>query len=285
MSKIPKVGLHIVALMLLTVVASFGARLANYWRFSRQEMIVLPMHIDVDGLRWQGSEVPPPQGDAERDHPASQNVVFQLGTHAPIFVSIARANTINTLRSPASYLMDKDGILAENEKILIRPSGEKHSHFLMQIGRGHDNSILLVHWVQAPGQSAYADPAEVPTSIAKSLLLHSTFYVCDVWVPLRADSDGAFTRRTLIQFATNIEEQIKSGHLAALATPVIPSAADLNRLPAADLPTLPSSTLPPLSGGLTPGSSTPTSGIGPAGGGNVLTPPTDPGLPVPGGGL
>ena len=75
MSKIPKVGLHIIALLLLTGLAGFGARLANHWRVSRQEMIVIPDHFDVDRMRWVGVDSPAPVGDAERDHPPAVNRV------------------------------------------------------------------------------------------------------------------------------------------------------------------------------------------------------------------
>ncbi len=285
MSKIPKVGLHIIALLLLTVVGSFGARLTNYWRVSKQETIAIPSHIEVDDVRWLGSDVPAPAGDAERDHPPALNRVYQMGMHSPVFVSIARANTLNAFRTPASYLMDADGRLMEGEKQLIKPVGEKHTHYIMEIGQGHDSTILLIHWVQAPNQPAYADPNTIPTGVAKALLLHSTFYVCDVWVPLRADSNGAFIRKTLIRFANDIEAQIRTGHLAVETVPVIPSAADLNRLPGTTSPTLTapglSNTNPDTS---LPGLPTPGTNSGFPGGG-VITPPTDPGIPVPGGGL
>jgi hypothetical protein len=245
MSKIPKVGLHIIALLILTCLASFGANMANRWRVSRQEMVALPGHFDVDQFRWQGVDCPPPVGDAERDHPPSLNRVFQLGTQAPVFVSIARVNTLNGLRSPASYLMDTDGRIMPGDKLLIRPNGEWHVHYVMEIAQGHDSTILLIHWVQAPGQPAFSDFASVPRSAAKGLLFHSTFYSCDVWVPLRSDSNGAFIRKTLIRFANDIEGQIRTGHLPVETNSVlpVPSEVDANT-PTITVPSPPISPIP-----------------------------------------
>ncbi len=256
MSKIPKVGLHIIALLLLTGLASFGARMANHWRVSRQEMVVIPDHFDVDHFRWLGVDGPPPVGDAERDHPPAVNRVYQYGTQAPVYVSIARITTLNALRTPASYLMDTDGRLLTGDKLLIRPPGETHTHYVMEIAQGHDSTILLIHWVQVPNQPAYADYASIPKSVAKSLLLHSTFYSCDVWVPLRSDSNGAFIRKTLIRFANDIEAQIRTGHLAVETNPVLPSQGDINRMPTSSPTTVPSPSISPM---ISPGSPSPLS--------------------------
>lgn len=215
MSKIPKVGLHIIALLLLTCLGSFGARLAYRWRLSRQPMVYVPDHIDVGRFRWQGEDTLPPIGDAERDRPQAINRVYQLGAQAPIFVSVARVNTLNGLRSPVSYLMDTDGRLFAGEVRLIKPVGENHPHYVMEIAQGHDSTILLMHWVQAPNMPAYVDFNAIPKSVAKSLLLHSTLYSCDVWVPLRTDSNGAFIRTTLMRFANVIEGVIRTGRAPA----------------------------------------------------------------------
>ena len=291
MSKIPKVGLHIIALLILTGLGSFGARLANHWRVSHQEMVPIPEHIDVNQYRWVGTDTIPPVGDGERDHPPALNRVYQLGIQAPVFVSIARINTLNGLRSPASYLMDTDGRLMEGNRALIRPGGEKHVHYVMEIAQGHDNTILLVHWVQAPNQPAYADYADIPKSVVKALLLHSTFYSCDIWVPLRSDSNGSFIRSTLIRFANDIEAQIQTGHLPKDTAVSLPSPGELNRdgspmnapvpspaispIPAPGIPA-PLSPTPPGSspggtGGSSPFSNTPTNpadspGVTPSGG-------------------
>ncbi len=246
MSKIPKVGLHIIALLILTGIASLGARLANHWRSGRQEMVSIPDHFNVDHFRWVGADSPPPVGDAERDRPPAVNRVYQLGTQAPVFVSIARINTLNGLRSPASYLMDTDGRILQGDKLLIRPAGENHVHYVMEIAQGHDSTILLIHWVQAPNQSAYADFASVPKSVAKGLLLHSTFYSCDVWVPLRSDSNGAFIRTTLIRFANAIEGQIKTGHLPAETPTTLPAPGDINRDVSPENVTVPTPTISPI---------------------------------------
>ena len=256
MSKIPKVGLHIIALLLLTCIGSFGARMANRWRVSRQEMVTIPDHFDVDRMRWVGTDGPPPVGDGERDHPPSLNRVYQLGTQAPVFVSIARINSLNCLRSPASYLMDTDGRILQGDKLLIRPGGETHTHYIMEIAQGHDSTILLIHWVQAPNQSAYSDFASVPKSVAKSLLLHSTFYSCDVWVPLRSDSNGAFIRKTLIRFANDIEAQIRTGHIMPERNAVLPNPADLNRGATPENVPVPSPSVTPIPA---PGSPAPLS--------------------------
>ena len=286
MSKIPKVGLHIIALLFLTGIACFGARLANHWRMSRQEMVAIPEHFEVDRLAWTGVECPPPVGDAERDHPPSLNRVYQLGIQAPVFVSVARVNTLNGLRSPASYLMDTDGRILQGDKLLIRPGGETHVHYIMEIAQGHDSTILLIHWVQAPNQSAYSDFAAIPKSVAKSLLLHSTLYSCDVWVPLRSDSDGAFIRKTLIRFANDIEAQIRTGHAAADRNSVLPSPGDLNRGIAPENTTVPSPAISPIP---SPGSPSPLSptppGSQPGGiSGSGDTPPAS-GSGAAGGGL
>jgi len=254
------VGLHIIALLILTSLASFGARFANQWRVSRQEMVAIPDHFDVDRFRWQGVDCPPPVGDGERDHPAALNRVYQLGTQAPVFVSIARLNTFNGLRSPASYLMDTDGRILQGDKLLIRPGGESHTHYVMEIAQGHDSTILLIHWVQAPNQPAYSDYASIPKSVVKGLLLHSTFYTCDVWVPLRSDSNGAFIRKTLIRFANNIEAQINTGHLPRETNTVLPAPGDLNSDPAPESMTVPS---PPISPIPSPGVPSPLSPTAP----------------------
>ena len=267
MSKIPKVGLHIIALLLLTGLASFGARMANRWRVSRQEMVSIPDHFDVDRMRWVGVDSVPPVGDGERDYPLALNRVYQLGTQAPVFVSIARINTLNGLRSPTSYLMDTDGRIMQGDKLLIKPAGETHVHYIMEIGQGHDSTILLIHWVQVPNQPAYSDYANIPKSVAKNLLLHSTFYSCDVWVPLRSDSNGAFIRKTLIRFANNIEGQIRTGHVPAETNPVLPPPTDINTgTPRETLPvTAPTIAPAPSAGAPSPLSPTPPSGAGPQG--------------------
>jgi hypothetical protein len=246
MSKIPKVGLHIIALLILTGVASFGARLAYHWRMSRQEMVPIPDHLDVDRFRWIGVDCAPPVGDAERDHPPAMNRVYQLGTQAPVFVSVARINTLNGLRSPASYLMDTDGRILQGDRLLIRPGGENHTHYVMEIAQGHDSTILLIHWVQAPNESGYADYTGLPKSVAKALLLHSTFYSCDVWVPLRTDSNGAFIRKTLIRFANVIESQIQTGHIPPETNSILPPPGEINRAPGEENMTVPSPTISPI---------------------------------------
>lgn len=204
---------------MLTCLASFGARLASHWRMSRQGMVPIPDHYDVDRFRWVGLNSAPPVGDGERDHPPAINRVYQLGAQAPVFVSVARINTLNGLRSPISYLLDTDGRLFPGEVRQIQPVGEHHPHYVMEIGQGHDSTILLMHWVQAPNGPAYSDYNAIPKDVAKSILLHSTLYSCDVWVPLRSDSNGAFIRTTLIRFANNIEAQIRTGQVPTEANP------------------------------------------------------------------
>ena len=155
--------------------------------------------------------------------------------------------------------MDTDGRLLTGDKLLIRPPGETHTHYIMEIAQGHDSTILLIHWVQAPNQPAYADYAAVPKSVAKSLLLHSTFYTCDVWVPLRSDSNGAFIRKTLIRFANDIEAQIRTGHLSVDINAPLPAPSELNRGTSPDAPvnlTVPSPTISPIPA---PGSPSPLS--------------------------
>ena len=276
MSKIPKVGLHIIALLILTCLASFGASMANRWRLARQEMVSIPSHFDVDRFRWQGVDCLPPIGDAERDHPPALNRVFQLGTQAPVFVSIARINTLNGLRSPASYLMDTDGRLLKGDKLLIRPNGEQHVHYVMEIAQGHDSTILLIHWVQVPGQPAFSDFTSVPKSVAKGLLLHSTFYSCDVWVPLRSDSNGAFIRKTLIRFANDIEAQIRTGHLPRETNSVLPTPAEVDS--STPQITMPSPPISPVPAGGTPSPLSPTP-VGPS----LANPSGDGAAPFPSG--
>jgi hypothetical protein len=253
-SKIPKVGLHIIALLMLTCLASFGARLANQWRTARQEMPSVPDHFDVDRFRWQGVESGPPVSDGERDRPHAVNRVYQLGTQSPVFVSVARVNTLNGLSSPGSYLMDTDGRILQGDKLLIRPAAESRPHYVMEIAQGHDNTILLIHWVQAPNMPGYVDFTGVPKSVAKSLLLHSALYSCDVWVPLRSDSNGAFLRKTLVRFANVIEAQIQTGHMPVDTNANVPAPSDLNN--SASPMTVPSPTISPLA---TPGTPSPLS--------------------------
>ncbi|MCW3095550.1 MAG: hypothetical protein JWL77_1168 [Chthonomonadaceae bacterium] len=284
MSKIPKVGLHIIALLILTGIASFGARLASHWRMARQEMVPIPDHFDVDKFRWVGVDCPPPVGDGERDHPPALNRVYQLGTQAPVFVSIARINTLNGLRSPSSYLLDPDGRLFGAEVQMIRPMGENHVHYAMEIAQGHDNTIMLVHWVQAPNQSAYSDYTQIPKSVAKSMLLHSTLYSCDVWVPLRTDSNGAFIRKTLMRFANGIEGQIATGHLPADTTIVLPAPGEINREVNPTNTTVPSPSISPIPAPGVPAPLSPTPpGSSPGGFGG--TTPFPSGDAIPAGGL
>ena len=247
MSKIPKVGLHIIALLILTGIGSFGARLVSHWRMSRQDMVPIPEHIDVDRYRWVGTDCPPPVSDAERDYPPAINRVYQLGIQAPVFVSIARINTLNGLRSPSSYLMDQDGRILEGGKLLIRTGGrDDHTHYVMEIAQGHDSTILLIHWLQAPNMPGYADYSSMPKSVAKGLMLHSMLYACDVWVPLRSDSNGAFIRTTLTRFANDIEGQIQTGHLPAETNSVLPPPGSINHDAIPTDTTVPSPTIAPI---------------------------------------
>ncbi len=157
---------------------------------------------------WIANPGERPLGDALRDQPEEVNRIFTYGAQPPVFVSIARVTGANSFRAPDSYLLDPDGQML-NDRLPIRPPGERFSHYVMQIAQGHDNTLLVIHWVQAPGDLPHAEASDLPRKIAKSVLLHKPFFVCDAWVQMRTDANGAALRNTLMQFADSISDQIR----------------------------------------------------------------------------
>ena len=204
MSKIPKVGLHLIITLALTLVACAGLRFLGHRLTGRQPLLTPP---DSVGFWQRTSGGIAPLSDGERDYPLASYSTYTYRDFPPVFVSYARATTLNSFRDPSRYLVDKDGRVPWNSRIVITPHG-KPSAFVLEPAYGHSVNVFLAHWAQVPGHSPRVNAMDLPDIALKSLVTHRPFYICDAWIPIRSGASGAQARDTLLRFADRLSKDI-----------------------------------------------------------------------------
>ncbi|MCS6775802.1 MAG: hypothetical protein RMJ43_07550 [Chloroherpetonaceae bacterium] len=150
--------------------------------------------------------------DRERDAPPAHYYVCTAPNRPRVFVSIARATTLNSFRAPFEYLFDPDGRVVGNQKTLVPRTNQKVPLRMWALGIGHDTIALLQHWVQPWMQDPIPEPTDVPWQVLAIAWLHQPAFVCDVWVPIRTGDDINQIDRAVSEIADAIDAQIKAGH-------------------------------------------------------------------------
>jgi hypothetical protein len=202
---LPKVGIQTTGLLAVITVVSLGLQTIGRGQRTEPKIPVPPKKIG----QWTAKPGQPPPLDAERDSPPAVYRTYVSGNLPPVQVSIARVTTLGTYRGPFQYLFDTDGRVSGNQKVLIpRKKGQAPLHMLA-MAAGHGSMAMLIHWVQPLGEDPIPEPMDAPNRVMGTAWLHQPAYVCDVWVPHRADNPKFQMDEVLMDIADAIDAQIK----------------------------------------------------------------------------
>jgi hypothetical protein len=206
--KISKVGLHSLGLLAAVTMVSLGLKVVAGGQAAMPPLPTPPAKVGA----WTAKPGIAPQLNAERDAPPATYYTYVSGEWPPVQVSIARVTTLNTYRGPFAYLFDADGRVKGNQKVLVPRKGEKTPLHMMAVGVGHDETALLLHWVQPWGEDPIPEPMDVPLTVLGTTLLHQPAFVCDVWMPFRhgANDPKLNMEEVVVAIADAIDAQIKA---------------------------------------------------------------------------
>jgi hypothetical protein len=195
-----------VGLLVVTTTVSLGLQAMARARLAKPKIPIPPAKIG----KWTAKPGPPPRLDIERDSPPAVHRLYTSGDLPPVQVSIARVTTLNTYRGPFTYLFDTDGRVRGNMKVLVPRKGQKEPLHMLALAAGHDETALLLHWVQPLGADPIPEPTEAPGRVIQTAWMHQPAYVCDVWMPYRAGGPDINMEAVLTEIADVIDAQIKA---------------------------------------------------------------------------
>lgn len=191
-------------LLALTTVLGVGLQIAARGKMAAHPDAAPPDTAD----KFAVQKIASPIDDIERDFARTNYRLYVKGDSAPIYVSITRAETLNSFRAPYQYLLGEEGRMMENRKNIIPRLGEELPVHLMEIIKGSSVEIMVLHWAQNWGGEPIADPLTMG-QMFDATIRHEPVYIVDVWSPLRTGFDEQALRR----IATYIDRQIKAKKL------------------------------------------------------------------------
>lgn len=206
---ISKSGQRTLSVLAAVAVAGVVLRGAAWRQLQEPSVPELPARIG----KWQARPGTPIPLDRERDTPPARYSIYTSKDEPSVFVSVARATTLNSFRAPFEYLFDQDGRVVGNQKTLIPRTGQKVPLRMWALGIGHDEVALLQHWVQPWKQDPIPEPTDVPWQVLGIAWLHQPAFVCDVWAPVRSGVDINQIDRAVSEIADAIDAQIKAGRV------------------------------------------------------------------------
>ena len=160
---------------------------------------------------WQGAATAPPRRDYVRGAPAARYYLYTHEGALPVFVSVARADTLDAYRAPYLYLLDEDGrLLGGNEESYAPRAFETTPLRVFSIMQSRSETVALLHWTQTPGQDPVLDPTDSPALMFGAMLTKKPLYLCDVWTPIRSGSNFELVRGNMVFLADAIDRQIKT---------------------------------------------------------------------------
>ena len=206
MSNISRVGTRALALLAVTTVLGVGVQIA-----ARGKMAAHPNPMPPDKAdQSEGQVISNPLDNRERDHARSVYRLYTRPGAAPIYVSITRAETLNSFRAPYQYLLDSDGRMRENQKGIIPRHGEELPVHLYERIAGYGTEAIVLHWAQNWGGEPIADSLTLG-QMFDATIRKEPVYIVDVWSTLRAGS--ALDEKTWIRLADYIDRMIKNKKL------------------------------------------------------------------------
>lgn len=200
-----KIGVQTTGLLATITVISLGLQAVARGQLANPKIPTPPGKVGV----WTAKPGQPPPLDAERDSPPAVYRTYVSGKLPPVQVSVARVTTLGTYRGPFQYLFDTDGRVSGNQKVLIPRKDQKAPLHMLAMAAGHGSLAMLIHWVQPLGEDPIPEPMDVPHRVMGTAWLHQPAYVCDVWVPYRADNLKFQMDVVLMEIADAIDAQIK----------------------------------------------------------------------------
>ena len=207
MPGISRVGLRLVALMGVLAVIGVVLQIANAAQSPGRPAFTPAPQYSV----WTRADAGAPRLNAVRGAPASSLYLYSYGAHPPARVSIARAETLAAYRPPYLYLLDEDGrVYGGNQESTTTRAYEKQPLRITTLGAGRGEIAAIMHWTQAPGEDPVLDPTDSPALVLSAMLTKKPLYVCDVWLPIRADSSFTESLGVLTFLADSIDRQIKA---------------------------------------------------------------------------
>jgi len=192
-------------LLAVTAVLGVGLQMA-----ARSKMAAHPNPMPPDKANQsEGQVVLTPLENRERDHARSVYRLYTRPGAAPIYVSITRAETLNSFRAPYQYLLDSDGRMRENQRNVIPRDGEELPVHLYERIVGHGTEAVVLHWTQNWGGEPIADPLTLG-QMFDATIRKEPVYVVDVWSIFRAGGGSRLDETTWIRTADYIDRMIKN---------------------------------------------------------------------------
>lgn len=206
MAQLPKTGVQTLGILGAVTVVSLGLQAVGNRQISEPPLPKPPAKIG----KWKAEPGRPVLLNAERDSPPAVYYVYTANDQPSVYVSIARVTTLNTFRGPFSYLFDKDGRVKGNQKVLVPRTGQETPLRMLALGAGREEMAMMQHWVQPWGADPIPEPTDTPGQVMATTFLHQPAFVCDVWIPVRGNSNYQVMETALSTVADAIDAQIKA---------------------------------------------------------------------------
>ena len=187
MSAIPQLGKRLILILGVSALCGILIQLVNF-----AQMPALPKFVPADHYNtWQRGPAPRLPGmNTLRGNPAAYYFTYQSPDQPVIYVSIARADTLDAYRAPYHYLLDEDGrVIGGNQETYQTRAYDDRPVRILYAMEGRSDNFLVMHWTQAPGEAPILDPADATGKIFGALLTKKPVYVCDAWIPVSGNEN------------------------------------------------------------------------------------------------
>ena len=177
------------------------------------QMPAVPKFVPAEHYNtWQRGPAPHLPGmNVLRGNPAAYYFVYQSPGQSPIYVSIARADTLDAYRAPYHYLLDEDGrVVGGNQEGYETRAYDERPVRILSALEGRSDNFVVMHWTQAPGEAPMLDPTDATGKVFGAMLAKKPLYICDAWIPVSGNENPNLLSGSLTFLADSIDRHIQA---------------------------------------------------------------------------